>query len=435
MAKKDTKTTHAAHIKRRTEGTSNELSFSVLDAAKNSVEADAKEGQKATPFLKRIPVISFGLRRKKPIATPTKEEFLPLSEHSAPVSSSGASSDRSMSLAPGSDSVAQGTEGGTRGADATYSLPSEEVLRRKIMRKQKRRSMRLLAIAVAAVVVVAAGILAFMVINTNKHHVEFLSQAFAKINTTNDAITTLNDLVESSTPLSSEDLQMLAVDLDEALVTLDEAGRLVDQSRSGINLPQDKEALEKTQVAIDSRRVMIENGKKLIQARYEKEIGITTIRKAWEDVLNADALAKEAAALVVNTTSGNIESSRQKNEKALALFESSLEAVTEVTAYSIGANFTVTQSYLQKRIDSLKHALASDDALLALNKQEAQAQNEAYNVADSEAANLARQLPNDPTQPIIDAYISSTEAPRTAYTQARAQANTTGSFLRDYFGT
>ena len=36
MVKRHDKINHAAHIKRRTEGTSNELSFSVLDAAKNA---------------------------------------------------------------------------------------------------------------------------------------------------------------------------------------------------------------------------------------------------------------------------------------------------------------------------------------------------------------------------------------------------------------
>lgn len=40
MAKRIDKVAKAAHIKRNTEGTSNEISFSVLDAAKNSLDGE-----------------------------------------------------------------------------------------------------------------------------------------------------------------------------------------------------------------------------------------------------------------------------------------------------------------------------------------------------------------------------------------------------------
>ena len=40
MGKRNDKLGRAAHIKRHTVGTSNEISFSVLDAAKNELEGD-----------------------------------------------------------------------------------------------------------------------------------------------------------------------------------------------------------------------------------------------------------------------------------------------------------------------------------------------------------------------------------------------------------
>ena len=48
MGKREDKITRAAHIKRHTRGTSNEISFSVLDAAKNALEGD-DDGLKHRP--------------------------------------------------------------------------------------------------------------------------------------------------------------------------------------------------------------------------------------------------------------------------------------------------------------------------------------------------------------------------------------------------
>ena len=434
MGKKDRKTTHAAHIKRRTEGTSNELSFSVLDAAKNNAASEVGELKKPLTFFKRIPAISFGLSRRKPQGTPTKEEFLPISERGLPLSTASSLSEAGIPLLSSKPLSAQGGEL-SRAGDNSNLQPAEEVLRRKIARRQRRRTMTLLVMGAVMILFVAAGVFAFTVFNTNESHLEYLEQASHKVATTDDAITNLNYFVESSKPLSSVDLQALATSLDETTESLNEAGRLVERSRSGISLPEDKKALEQIQVAIDSRIIMITNGKKLLQARYEKEQGVQTMQQAWADVLHADSLAKEAAVVVMNTTNENVVSSQKKTEQSLDLFQASLETVNEIATYSINADLTTIKNYLQKRIDSVAYALASDEALLGLNKQEAQAQNEAYNTADSEAVVLARQLPSDPAQPILDAYIRTTDSLRVAYMQARGQANSSDSFLRDYFGT
>ena len=76
MGKREDKITRAAHIKRHTRGTSNEISFSVLDAAKNALEGD-DDGLKHRPG--RISLFTLPGKRKKPAPTPTKERGLPLS--------------------------------------------------------------------------------------------------------------------------------------------------------------------------------------------------------------------------------------------------------------------------------------------------------------------------------------------------------------------
>ena len=62
MGKREDKITRAAHIKRHTRGTSNEISFSVLDAAKNALEGD-DDGLKHRPG--RISLFTLPGKREK----------------------------------------------------------------------------------------------------------------------------------------------------------------------------------------------------------------------------------------------------------------------------------------------------------------------------------------------------------------------------------
>ena len=79
MRKKGDKLAHAAHIKRHTAGTSNEISFSVLDAARNALDEKGRAGRDARlPRFGGISLFTLPARRKKPAGTPTKEQGLPL---------------------------------------------------------------------------------------------------------------------------------------------------------------------------------------------------------------------------------------------------------------------------------------------------------------------------------------------------------------------
>ena len=97
MGKRNDKLGRAAHIKRHTVGTSNEISFSVLDAAKNELEGDVGKDAASRPSrFGHISLFTLPLRRKKNIATPTKERGLLLSsgefasaENPSPASSLG----------------------------------------------------------------------------------------------------------------------------------------------------------------------------------------------------------------------------------------------------------------------------------------------------------------------------------------------------------
>ena len=86
MANRIDKVAKAAHIKRNTEGTSNEISFSVLDAAKNSLDGEGSSSPFGTISLFTLP------GKKKHISTPSKDEGLALTQREAPRSAARAQS-------------------------------------------------------------------------------------------------------------------------------------------------------------------------------------------------------------------------------------------------------------------------------------------------------------------------------------------------------
>lgn len=164
MGKHDEKTKHAAHIKRHTVGTSNEISFSVLDAAKNALDGEkGLEDEKKGLHFGGISLFTMP-HKKKAISTPKKESGLPLSTGdfvsvdpaeatgvpALPVgSSASALTGRGGTLGlpsgegSGIGSINGVVDGGTTGlgnlggAGAMWPTPADEVARRKTTRKRR----------------------------------------------------------------------------------------------------------------------------------------------------------------------------------------------------------------------------------------------------------------------------------------------------------
>ncbi len=427
MGKKGSKLSHAAHIKRHTEGTSNELSFSVLDAAKNQADAvEGKDGKAKAPRFGGIALFSFP--GKKKVSTPSKEDALPISEGAAGTGMPGGGSAAAAVAVAGANPLpASGF--GTSASEA-------EVGRRKALRRKRRRSTKV-AIAVVAVVAVAAASVYFYIdYNNNQNHVVVLKQSLERITRTDEVLTEMDKLVNDPNDTTAKYTADQVIEkLPQARQQLNEAEALANRASAGISDGKDKEALSQVQADIEARREMITSGEKLLQADDQVVDASEKVKAAWEQVLNADAMTRDAASLIAHTTNENIAASKAKDEEALSLFRNALYAMEEVSSYEIAPELDTQTAYIEKRIEATKHAIASDDALLAQNKELADAENEAYNTADAEAADIARQLSSDPTKPLLEAYEKNVDAPRKSYTQARSKAGVADAFLRDYLGT
>lgn len=437
MGKWEDKITRAAHIKKHTRGTSNEISFSVLDAAKNALDGDGNDKQKHGPG--RIALFTLPGRHKKPAPTPTKERGLPLSTGDF-VSVDDSASTSKMAALP---SAARPTSQTEKSSPAPLAVvpskpkrsPEEEIARRKA----RRRLSKWLAVAVIVVVSIgllgAGGMYLYRDYQSQQGHVAVLDDALSLVKEADETIQQLDEVVTDPFAEGSEEqrtaIQAQLEAVEQKLQDADEKARAVSLELNGA---REKEAANQAVAGIAARFTLVEQGQLLMNAATEAQSAAEGVDAAWKTVLEGDDLARQAAQLVTETTAENVEASKSKTNEALAAFDEAYAAFLDVQATYPQADLTQFVDYIAKRQESLGYAIASDDAILAKNKEEATAQNNAYNIADAEAATLAKALPDDPSSIVDEAFEDATSDVAKAYSTARLQARSADAFISDYLG-
>ena len=437
MGKWEDKITRAAHIKKHTRGTSNEISFSVLDAAKNALDGDGNEKQKHGPG--RIALFTLPGRHKKPAPTPTKERGLPLSTGDFVSVDDGASTSKMGAL----PSAARPTSQTEKSSPAPLAVvpakpkrsPEEEIARRKA----RRRLSKWLAVAVIVVVSIgllgAGGVYLYRDYQNQQGHVAVLDDALSLVKEADETIQQLDEVVTDPFAEGSEEqrtaIQAQLEAVERKLQDADEKARAVSLELNGA---REKEAANQAVAGIAARFTLVEQGQLLMNAATEAQSAAENVDAAWKTVLEGDDLARQAAQLVTETTPENVEASKNKTNEALAAFDEAYAAFLDVQATYPQADLTQFVDYIAKRQESLGYAIASDDAILAKNKEEATAQNNAYNIADAEAATLAKALPDDPSSIVDEAFEDATSDVAKAYSTARLQARSADAFISDYLG-
>lgn len=440
MSRREDKVTRAAHIKKHTRGTSNEISFSVLDAAKNALDGDANDVPHA-PRFGGISLFTLPGRRKKPAPTPTKERGLPLStgdfvsvEDSGPVPLPSkpalpvAASTSSASPAPKPLAASSAPAKPKRS-------PEEEIARRKARRKMSKIVAITVIVLITIGLLVAGGLYLYHEFQNQRSNVATLDEALNLVSRADETIKKLDAVVADPFASSAADtrstVQANLPATEQLLQDADEKARAMSLELRGA---KDKEAANQTVAAIAARRSLITQGTVLMNAAAEAQDASTRVDEAWKTVLQADDLARQAAKLITDTTVENVEASKEKTNEALAAFDSALGAFNDVQYVYQLADFSPFVEYIQKRKESLGYAVASNDALLAKDKEEATAQNNAYNIADAEAATLAKALPEDPSSVVDEAFETATAETLKAYSTARLQAGSADAFINDYLG-
>lgn len=439
MGKWEDKITRAAHIKQHTRGTSNEISFSVLDAAKNALDGDGGDKQKHSPLFGRIVLFTLPGRRKKPVPTPTKERGLPLSTGDFASAEDNPTISKRDSL---SISLSSTDQSERKSPSSLASIPAkikrspeEEIARRKARRRLSKWLAILVIIVVSLGLLVAGGVYFYGEYQNQQSHVAVLDDALILIKEADETIQQLDEVVNNPFKEGSEEqralIQAQFEDTERKLQDADEKARAVSLELSGA---REKEAANQTVAAVAARFTLIEQGQLLMNAATEAQSAAEQVEAAWNTVLKGDDLARQAAQLVTDTTAENVEASKDKTVEALTAFDSAHKEFLSVQeAYPL-VDLSQFVAYIAKRQESLGYAISSDDAFLSKNKEEATAQNNAYNIADAEAATLAKALPKEPSGVVDEAFESATADVAKAYSTARLQARSADAFISDYLG-
>lgn len=454
MSKRKAKLGHAAHIKRHTVGTSNELSFSVLEAAKNELDSEAaKEGAVHSSWFGDISLFTLPLGKKKSFTTPTKESGLPLSTGEfASAGDASSSSPGTLNFGGVNHDATSVKDTSSLGLVSTTHKPKlpvapvasagpkrsaeEEIAHRK---SRRRRQRILAAVLVIVVGLSLAGVGGWYLYRGHQYHmdqVDRLDGALNLIKQANETTILLDEIVaQPFDGTSVTTIDSVLERIPEAQNQLNEADSIVRSLSVDLAESKDKEAANQAVVAVAARRALLENGEQIAIAAQKADAAAKLLRTTWQGVINADVLARDAAALIVDTTDEHVLASKQKTEAAVAAFSAAQIALSDIASRYSTLDLEASQRYLSKRLEAMNYAIASDDALLAKNKGEAAIQNDAYNQADNEAAAIAAQLPEDAAKPAFDDFERIKAMFFDTYSTARSQAGSADAILRDYLGT
>lgn len=453
MSKRSDKLNHAAHVKKSTRGTSNELSFSVLDAARNALDDGKDPSSDQARGFGRIRLFTLPIGRRKPPATPKKDELAALMGASSPVPSSTSStpslvkpveSDKPSSEAPAvplpqaepkAPKPAQPSPSRFERAPRSTGRTSEEEI---AWRKARRRKGKILAGVLCAVIIVAlagAGLLYLYQDNVRyQQNTQLLQESADVLTSTDEFLLALDEALQD--PLSDQ-AETFFNDRQDDLVSIGSSLQLAeskaDEAMQGLRETVEREAADALMATSAARQTLVDQGWRILEDSVGMKSLYERVGEAWQQTGEADSLAREAAQLAGENSQEAITRSTELSNEASSLF-SDVRATIEVLAQEDAeVDLSAQIAYLDKRIEALGYAVASNDALLARDTAAAVEQNDAYNAADKEAASLAAALPIDPGQPVLDALEERLADPIEAYEAARGQASTSDAFLRDYF--
>lgn len=414
------------HIKGNTAGTSNELSLSVLD--ERSKKADGKSS--TTPRLSRLNKVSVfsvenGTSRKEKKSEKKAEKRAEKNAGNAPT---------------GADVAGYALDLSTKGRAArarkrALENPEAEIRRRKSARRARRVIGTVVGVAASIAVIAYAGYHLWSAYQQNMENLTVLGQAMQELETADEVVLAVDELATDGIgDTSDEDLDALIAQMDDARIHINAAAAFGETAYESMEQSADREAALKAQESAAARTELLDDALIIIQAESQARTASTAMQQCWDSLVSADALLKEAAAMVTETTNENVKASEEKTIQARdTLNEAAASLASAQEAYP-PADLSVFESYIAKRLEAIEYALASNEAIYIQDKATADEQNALYNEADAEAVEIAQKLPKDPTQPIEDALEADTQETRDSYFDTREAAAQSDAYIRDYLG-
>lgn len=412
---------HFLHVKEFSQGKPNELSLNVLE------QKAASQGGKPERW---HALFSFEVSDEEGDSRPTKKERRRRKEPRAAKSRASRKRVREASAhaAPKGSSSRRGT------------FLSEDSHAEIEKRKKRRRIARRMSIAcVCLVLCCAIGVGGYWLYQENERlstSVGVLHEACDLIAEADTVTVAIDEYFQTpfgdDTVSRAQDLQGKLPAVREKL----EAARVYALKAQGEleGSQRDKEASERVLNAVVSRETMLDEADKRFGYDIAAKQAIDQMGEVEANMQEGNSLLAQAARVVSDTTEENVGQSTEYTTAAQGKFSEAKKALAALEKQYPEADYSQISSYLDKKATAASEALASNAAILLQDRQTAEQHNDAYNAADAEAVEIAKSMPKDFAQPVIDVYDSKTKQPLESYEAARRDAATNDAYLRGYLG-
>lgn len=392
------KTGAAGHIKKNTQGTSNEISFSVLDSMKGPDE----EGDGTSP-LGRISLFTLG--PKRPAGTPSKTPSL-----------------------PGKPS-GSARNGRSKPTSSSWKPPSNEVKERRKHRKRNRRLALAFVGALCAVGLVFGGTILMGRYQQMQERAQTLDGQIQSVREQYAAAEPFFTLVETTlqTPLADLDTAALEAQLSDQdarhqsiatkMRTTKTSLERLEEQLNGTNAERANSAI----AVVNATTKALEAGRNVLAGVLEAARANAQAQAFTENAVAGDADARAAAAIPLeDETAAN--TAIERSNAAIADFAAARDAVQALAsdaAAMIDGSGAFEESaadllepfadYANLRIQAQEQAILADEGYLAQSSQQIAEANAQYNALEQQAAELITgqrgQYPADILQQAYEAAL------------------------------
>ncbi|MDR2671809.1 MAG: hypothetical protein LBC35_00610 [Coriobacteriales bacterium] len=300
-----------------------------------------------------------------------------------------------------------------------------------------------ITIAIILVIILVSGVIIYGVLasqaaqresNRSQGYV-LLDEAIALIQQSDPEVIALDSAVRSE--VTESDLPQRKVILEKVPATLDTLASASDKATSALGLFMSAEDKELAQHVIDAavnRVAMLQSGQILLDTDIKAMNSTLAFVLAWDLMVKADSDMRVAAELskaggyydvmaAVDANTGVLELLTQANDLMLQ----AIDAFPEV-------DFEVINTYLALKMDSVRLAIESDQALLDADLETAYAKNVEFSQKDAAVVAAASRIPAESLSLITTAYDKVTAESKQLYDSARGNAADADVFVREYVG-
>lgn len=417
-----------AHIRKSTFGTSNEISFSVLDAASSrKKQSDKKKGKSAwqsydsgapassplTPPPGEISLFTLG-NDNRPPSTPRREQGITLS------------TGEFISTDPGRSSAA---------------MPLSEVA----IRKKSRRRARLVGVMASLILVLAliGGFTSLVasLVNAQNLQQDQLMEIVEQLEQTDAVLLALDEGVLAVTGQKDIDEgayealnQLLDQGNSEVLAQLDAVSQEAQNLEGRLMAGTDREVANNLIASAQARAGMIETGYAILQEALPLRKAQEDAHQGWQALGQAENLSRQAAQALSPLNEETVQASRDFSEQALAQLQQAKELFASAEESTELVDITSYKEYLQLKINASSAAIEADDAYIARNKERMDERNDAANQYEADAAGCLNLAQANPDSLYEKAFSTSTASLLQSYQAERDNVSVADERLREFLG-